>query len=349
MSSPVIPVLLSGGRGTRLWPLSRTSRPKQLQPLLGSNTMLQATATRLDGIAGLRAPYLVCGAAHADEAIDQLRAVGREPAVTIAEPVGRNTAAAIAAAALVAPRDSVLVVLPADHIVTDLAAFRTAMQVALSEASDGNLVTFGVVPSRAETGYGYIATEGETDVRRITEFSEKPDADTAHRYVTGGRHFWNSGMFVFRPDLVLDELRRHAPGIVDVVGRSMAGQDGPVIHPTAEFGHTVSVPFDVAVMEKTDRAVMVPLEAGWSDVGTWQSLWEVSDRDSHGNVTVGDVVTDGVRDSYLRSAGRPIVVMGLEGAVVVDAGDVVFVAGMDRAQEVRDLVERLDREHPELG
>lgn len=349
MALPVIPVLLSGGRGTRLWPLSRTSRPKQLQPLLGATTMLQATATRLDGVSGLGAPYLICGASHVTEAIDQLRAVGREPAVTVAEPVGRNTAAAIAAAALIAPREAVLVVLPADHIVIDLAAFRTSMQVAIGAASDGNVVTFGVVPTHAETGYGYIEAGDDTEVRQITEFVEKPDADTAAHYLAGGRHFWNSGMFVVRPDVALDELRRHAPGVVDVVGRSMAGQSGPVIQPGPEFGHVVSVPFDVAVMEKTDRAVMVSLDAGWSDVGTWRSLWEVSDRDGDGNVLAGDVVAHGVRDSYVRSSGRPIVVLGLDGAIVVDAGDVVFVAGMDRHQEVRELVERLDRDRPELG
>lgn len=312
--------------------------------------MLQATATRLDGIDGLEAPYLVCGAAHATEAIAQLRSVRREPTLTVAEPVGRNTAAAVAAAALLAPSDSVLVVLPADHIVTDLAAFREAMRTAIECAAAGDLVTFGVVPTRAETGYGYIeASDGEGASRRITEFVEKPDAATAARYLTGGRHFWNSGMFVFRPDVALDEMRRHAPGIVDVVGRSLEGQQGPILHPGPEFGHTVSLPFDVAVMERTDRAVMVPLEAGWSDVGTWRALWEVSDRDRDGNVLSGPVVTDAVRDSYVRSQGRPVVVMGLDGVVVVDAGDVVFVAGMDRAQEVRELVERLDRQHPELG
>lgn len=311
--------------------------------------MLQATATRLDGLAELRFPYLICGAAHASEAIDQLRTVGREPEVTVAEPVGRNTAAAIAAAALIAPREAVLVVLPADHIVTDVAAFRKAMQVAIGAATGGLLVTFGVIPTRAETGYGYIEANGEAEVRHIIDFVEKPDADTAAQYLAGGRHFWNSGMFVVRPDVALDEMRRHAPGIVDVVGRSISGQGGPMIHPGPEFGHVVSVPFDVAVLEKTDRAVMVPLDGGWSDVGTWRSLWEVSDRDTDGNVIMGEVVTDGVRDSYVRSDGRPIVVMGLDGVVVVDTGDVLFVAGMDRAQEVRGLVERLDREHPELG
>lgn len=311
--------------------------------------MLQATATRLDGTADLAPPYLICGAGHATEAIEQLRAVGREPAITVAEPVGRNTAAAIAAAALIAPPESVLVVLPADHIVTDLAAFRTAIRTAVDSAAAGHLVTFGVVPTRGETGYGYIEADGDGDARQIVSFVEKPDAGTAARYVAGGRHYWNSGMFVFRPQSALAEMRRHAPGLVDVVGRSLAGQTGPIFHPGPEFGHTVSEPFDVAVMEKTDRAVMVPLEAGWSDVGSWRSLWEVSDRDARGNAIAGDVVTHGVRDSYVRADGRPIVVMGLDGAIVVDAGDVVFVAGMDRAQEVRELVERLDRDHPELG
>lgn len=350
MSLPVIPVLLSGGRGTRLWPLSRRGRPKQLQPLLGSTSMLQATATRCDGIDGLQSPILVCGASHAEEAIGQLRAVGREPRVTITEPVGRNTAPAIAAAALVAPPDAVLAILPADHLVADVASFRAAMRVAVHAAADGALVTFGVNPSRPETGYGYIEAGGEPPTMTVERFREKPDLATARAYVEDGRHFWNSGMFVAQPPVVLDELRRHAPGIVEGVERALAGQESAVRAAGPEFGHLRSVAFDVAVMERTRRALMVPLDAGWNDVGSWRSLWEASDRDAEGNVAVGSAIAHDTRNSYLRSTGeRTVVTLGVDDLVVVDTGDVVFVASMDRAQDVRDLVARIDRERPELG
>lgn len=349
MVSPVIPVILSGGRGTRLWPLSRSSRPKQLQPLLGEATLLQATATRLDGVPGVTAPIVVCAASHVDPATEQLRAVGREPLVTIAEPEGRNTAPAIAAAALVAPPEAVLVVLPADHIVADLAAFRAAVSTAITAAAAGNLVAFGVVPTRPETGYGYIAVgESEGAARTIVSFVEKPDAATAEEFVSGGRHFWNAGMFVARSDVVIDQMRRHAPGVVDAVRRSLDGGTGPVINPGPAFVSALPLPFDVAVMERTRHAVMVPLDAGWDDVGSWRSLWSASDRDAADNAVVGDVVVHDTTRSYLRAHDRPIVALGLDEVVVVDAGDAVFVAPIERAQDVRDLVSRLDTERPEL-
>ncbi|MEX1003912.1 MAG: sugar phosphate nucleotidyltransferase [Acidimicrobiia bacterium] len=348
MSPSVTPVLMSGGRGTRLWPLSRTDHPKQLQPLLGTGTMLQATAMRLEGVPGVTSPIVVCGSAQLQVVRAQLAEVGCEPMLTVAEPVGRNTAPAIAAAALVAPSDSILVVLPADHVVADLGSFREAVAVAVEAATDGDIVTFGVVPTRAETGYGYIEASGEGPVRRITEFLEKPDADTAARFVDGGRHFWNSGMFVFRTEAVLAELRRHAGGIVEAVERSLPSTDADVIHPGPEFARVLSVPFDVAVMEKTEHGLMVPLDAGWDDVGSWRALWEVRERDRSENVAVGDVVLREVQRSYVRADDRPVVVMGLSDVAVVDAGDVVFVASMKHAQDVRDLVDYLDRERPEL-
>lgn len=348
MSVPVIPVLMSGGRGSRLWPLSRVARPKQLQPLSGAATLLQTTATRLAGLEGLASPILVCGAAHSTEALEQLAAVGCHPPITIAEPVGRNTAPAITAAAVVAPPDSVLVVLPADHIVTDLEAFRDSVTLAVAEATEGAIVTFGVVPSRVETGYGYIEASGDGPVRRIVEFLEKPDAETAGRLVDGGRHFWNSGMFVFRPDSVLEEVRRHAPEIADSVVKSLASATAPIMRPGPEFATALSIPFDVAVMEKTARGVMIPLDAGWDDVGSWRSLWEVSERDRDENALVGDVISQDTHRSYIRAADRPVVVLGLDDVAVVDAGDVVFVASMRHAQDVRNLVTRLEKDRPDL-
>ena len=310
--------------------------------------MLQAAALRLEGLPGVTPPIVVCGAAQTQLVATQLSEVGCEPMATVAEPVGRNTAPAIAAAALVAPPDTILVVLPADHVVTDLRAFQDAVSLAVEAATKGGVVTFGVVPTRAETGYGYIEAAGDGPVRRITEFLEKPNAETARRFVEGGRHFWNSGMFVFRPDIVVAELRRHAGGMVDAVEQSLSGTHGDVRHPGPEFASALSVPFDVAVMEKTEHGMMVPLDAGWDDVGSWRSLWEVSDRDRDENAAVGDVVLRDVRRSYVRADGRPVVVMGLDDVVVVDAGDVVFVTSMTHAQDVRELVEHLDRERPEL-
>lgn len=349
MSLPVIPVLMSGGRGARLWPLSRVRLPKQLQPLLGSSSMLQATATRMTGVPSVTGPIVVCGREHTGLIAEQLASIGCVPLLTVAEPVGRNTAPAIAAAALLAPTESVLAVLPADHIVADVVGFREAMTVAVASALDGNLVTFGVVPTRAETGYGYIEAVGEGVVRLIADFVEKPDRDTAARFIDGGRHFWNSGMFVFRPDVVLDEMRRHAPGIVDAVSGSLGAPVDGVVHPGPSFERALSVPFDVAVMEKTRKAVMVPLDAGWSDVGSWRSLWEVSDRDADENAIVGDVISHDSHRSYLRAGDRPVVVLGLDDVAVVDAGDVVLVASMRHAQDVKELVALLDKERPELS
>lgn len=310
--------------------------------------MLQATVARLEGVAGVTAPIVVCAADQADIVREQLAAVGHEPRTTVAEPVGRNTAPAIAAAALVAPADAILVVLPADHIVVDLAGFRAALAVAVAAAEEGRIITFGVVPTRAETGFGYISAVGEGPVRVIAEFIEKPDAATAARFVEAGTHFWNSGMFVSRTDVVLQELRAHSPSVVDAVERSLLPASSGLIRPGPEFAEALSIPFDIAVMEKTALGAMVPLDAGWDDVGSWRSLWEVSDRDRDENVLVGDAVAHETHRSYIRADGRPVVVLGLDDVTVVDAGDVVFVASMRHAQDVRELVARLDEQRPDL-
>ena len=310
--------------------------------------MLQSTLLRMSGVEDIAAPIVVCGAAQVDEIAAQLAEIGTTSQLMVAEPVGRNTAAAIAAAALVAPPEATLVILPADHVVSDHQAFRLAMGRAVDAAAAGSLVTFGVVPTRAETGYGYIAADGDGDLRPIRAFVEKPDAETALAFVEGGAHFWNSGMFVFRSEAVLSEFARHAPEILEAVRLSLRPPSGGRVEVGPEFAEAPAVPFDVAVMEKTDRGVMVPLAAGWDDVGSWRSLWEIGRRDDDDNVVVGDVVAHDTRRSYVRSDGRPVVLLGLEDVAVVDAGDVVFVSSMRHAQDVRDLVERLDRERPEL-
>jgi mannose-1-phosphate guanylyltransferase/mannose-6-phosphate isomerase len=322
--------------------------PKQLQRLAGDHTMLQSTLLRMSGVEGLAPPIVVCGVDQLDVIADQLAEIDATPQVMVGEPSGRNTAAAIAAAALVAAPGTILAVLPADHVVSDLETFRRAMDRAVEAAAGGGLVTFGVVPTRPETGYGYISAHGDGDLRPIRAFVEKPDAETAGAFVEGGAHFWNSGMFVFRTDSVLVEFERHAPAVVDAVRRSLRPAVGGRVEAGPEFEEAPAVPFDVAVMERTDRGVMVPLAAGWDDVGSWRSLWEIGGRDGDGNVAVGDAVLHDTRGSYVRSHGRPVVVLGVEDVVVVDAGDVVFVSSMRHAQDVRRLVERLDEERPEL-
>lgn len=343
--STIIPVILSGGVGSRLWPLSRVTTPKQLRSVLGDHTMVQATALRLRGLAGVDAPFVVCNRLHVETVAAQLSAVGCTPSRIIGEPVGRSTAAAVAAAALLAPADATLVVLPADHLIADVDGFAAAAATAAEAAATGALVTFGIVPSRPETGYGYIRLGEETapGIRRVEAFVEKPDAATAAAYVAEGSYVWNSGMFVFTVSSVLDELARHAPDILAPVKDSLAEgtDDGLVVTPGPSFAAVPSVSFDVAVMERTSAAVVIPLAVGWSDVGSWATLWEIDEHDVDGNVVRGDAVVRDVHRSYVRADGRLVAVVGLDDVVVVDTGDAVLVAARDRVDEVKEIVEGL--------
>ena len=289
----LIPIILSGGSGTRLWPLSRELYPKQLLPLVGERTMLQETAARLAGLADLGAPIVVCNDSHRFMVAEQMREFGAAAQAIILEPVGRNTAPAVAVAALVAlekskgkggDTDPVLLVLPADHVIRNVAAFQSAVKAGLAASNDGKLVTFGVVPDRPETGYGYIRREpGAGPAYAVAEFVEKPDAATAEKYVESGDFFWNSGMFMFRARAFLGELKSHAPAILsaceDAVAAAKRDLDFTRL-PAAEFGACPSDSIDYAVMEKTQAAVVVPLDAGWSDVGSWSALQDALPRDA---------------------------------------------------------------------
>jgi mannose-1-phosphate guanylyltransferase/mannose-6-phosphate isomerase len=286
----LIPVILSGGSGTRLWPLSRELYPKQLLSLVGRGTMLQETLARLSGVRDVGAPIVVCNSHHRFLVAEQLLEAGAKPQAIILEPVGRNTAPAVAIAALAAvsdpvtsaSADPVLLILPADHVIQDVAAFQEAVEVGLEEAQRGKLVTFGVVPSKPETGYGYIRrATGSGPAYPIAQFVEKPDLPTAQGYVASKEYFWNSGMFMFKASVVLDELRRLAPNIYQACSHAYAAAERDLDFtrlPAKEFGDCPSDSFDYAVMEKTQRGVVVPLEARWSDVGSWSALYEASPK-----------------------------------------------------------------------
>ncbi|HZW17270.1 MAG TPA: mannose-1-phosphate guanylyltransferase/mannose-6-phosphate isomerase [Luteimonas sp.] len=343
---PLQPVLLSGGSGTRLWPLSREAYPKQFLPLAGERTMLQDTWLRVAGLAGDAAPLVVANEEHRFLAAEQLRQVGVEHAAIVLEPVGRNTAPAIAAAALQAMAggdDPLLLVLPSDHVVRDADAFRDAVRAASPAAAEGELVTFGIVPESPETGFGYIQAEPGEGVRRVLRFVEKPDADTARQYLDAGGYYWNSGMFLLRASRYLEELGRFRPDILAAVRAAFdaAKRDGDFVRLDKDaFAASPSDSIDYAVMEKTDRAMVLPVDIGWNDVGSWSALWDVSEQDGDGNARHGDVIAVDSRNSYAY-ARRLVALVGVEDLVVVETDDAVLVARKDKVQQVKDVVARL--------
>ncbi|HEY5972801.1 MAG TPA: mannose-1-phosphate guanylyltransferase/mannose-6-phosphate isomerase [Pseudoxanthomonas sp.] len=342
---PLQPVLLSGGSGTRLWPLSREAYPKQFLPLVDDDTMVQATWRRVASLAGA-APIVVANEEHRFLVAEQLRQIGAPVPAIILEPVGRNTAPAIAAAALQAMsggQDPLLLVLPSDHVVRDAAGFRTAVQEASAAAEAGSLVTFGIVPDAPETGFGYIQAETGDGLRRVLRFVEKPDAATAQSYLGDGGYYWNSGMFLFRASRYLEELRRFRPDIVDAVGAAFdaAQRDGDFIRLDKEaFAASPSDSIDYAVMEKTADAMVLPVDIGWNDVGSWSALWDVAERDADGNAHHGDVIAVDTRNSYAY-AQRLVALVGVDDIVVVETDDAVLVARKDRVQEVKRVVAQL--------
>lgn len=345
----LIPIIMAGGSGSRLWPLSRQLNPKQFLPLADADfSMLQATIQRLDGL-GAELPRLICNEQHRFLAAEQLRLLGLEKAGILLEPVGRNTAPAIALAALQAcseAQDPILLVLAADHLIKDVGAFHACIQTALPLAQDGKLVTFGIVPNHAETGYGYIEQGDDVGIGgfRVNRFVEKPDLVTAQEYLASGSYFWNSGMFMFRASRYLEELESYRPDILAACRAALAGgsQD---MHFTrvdeAAFAACPDDSVDYAVMEKTADAVMVPLDAGWSDIGSWTALWDVSDKDQQGNVFKGDVLNQQSRNTYVHADSRLVATVGLDDLVIVETKDAVLVAHKDHVQDVKKIVEQL--------
>ncbi len=349
-NSPMLtPVILSGGAGTRLWPLSRELHPKQLLALVGEHTMLQETALRLRGLE-TAPPIVVCNEAHRFLVAEQLRQIGVTPRAIVLEPVGRNTAPAIALAAHAALKgagseDPVLLVLPADHVIQNVPAFQKAIHAALPAAEQGQLATLGVVPRVPETGYGYIRRgEPVGGVHRIAQFVEKPDAQRAQQFVQSGDYYWNSGMFMFRASRYLAELERFAPPIAKACRASFENARADLDFTRVDTTIFESCPgnsIDYAVMEKTADAVVVPLDAGWSDVGSWSALHDASRGDGSRTVTRGDVVSESTEGCYLYSESRLVAAVGLKDHVVVETKDAVLVAPKDRVQDVKQLVSRL--------
>jgi mannose-1-phosphate guanylyltransferase / mannose-6-phosphate isomerase len=351
----LVPVILSGGAGTRLWPLSRELYPKQFLPLVGERTMIQETALRTAGLPDVAAPIVVCNEAHRFLVAEQLRELGISPQAILLEPVGRNTAPAVAVAALAAlaaharnPDTGgapILLVLPADHVLEDVASLARAVTTALPAARDGRLVTFGVVPTHGETGYGYIRQgAGEGPVRPVAEFVEKPDAERAQAFVASGDYLWNSGMFLLPAQGYLDELGRFDPKMLEACRRAFeaAASDLDFVRlDKAAFEACRADSIDYAVMEKTSRAAVVPLSAGWSDVGSFAALHDALPPDASGNVTRGDVFAADAKNCLLYSTDRLVAVVGLEGHVVIETKDAVMVAPKTRVQDVKKLVDRM--------
>ncbi len=345
---PIVPVILSGGSGTRLWPVSREAYPKQFLPLVGEDTMLQATWKRVAQIAGA-APIVVANQEHRFMAAEQLRECNVTPQALILEPIGRNTAPAIAIAALQALAngdDALLLVLPSDHVVRDEKAFHEAVKQAAAAAQTGKLVTFGIVPTAPETGYGYIKAAAGQGVRAVDRFVEKPNLETAEQYVRSGEYFWNSGMFLFKASRYLAELEALQPAILAASRAALdkASRDSDFIRLDADaFAASPNDSIDYAVMEKTADAAVVPLDAGWNDVGSWSALWEVSDKDASGNACHGDVIAVDCHNSYAYGS-RLIAMVGLDDVVVVETDDAVFVGHKDRVQDVKEIVARIKRD-----
>ncbi len=346
----IVPVILSGGSGTRLWPVSRESHPKQFWSLISGNTLIQDTAMRAVG-ARFAAPVVVCNQEHRFMVAEQLRGVGIDDARIVLEPVGRNSAPAITAAALlVAERDpdTVMWMMAADASIGDLEKLHAALGVAAAAARAGRFVTFGIVPTAPETGYGYIEIgaplAGVAGAHDLVRFVEKPDAETAARFVQSGRHLWNSGMFLFTAARLIAEMEEHAPAVLAAVRAAVAGRRADLDFlrlEAAAFAAAPAISLDHAVAERTRNAAVVPADLGWSDVGSWSALWDLGDKDAAGNVAVGDVLLESARDCYVRSDGMLTAVVGLENAVVVVTEDAVLALHRDHAQDVKKVVDRL--------
>ena len=343
----ITPVILSGGSGTRLWPLSRKQYPKQYLPLVGDNTMFQETILRLSGLDNLADPIIVCNADHRFLVAEQCKQIGITNPTILLEPIGRNTAPAIAAAAIQSLKEkdnSVLLVLSADHVIQGVEAFHYAINIAFKQAQDGKLVTFGIVPTDANTGYGYIKSSKENidGSYKVEEFVEKPDLETARSYLEQGNYLWNSGMFMLQADVLIDELSEQSPNIVSSVidAVSNAEKDLNFIRlDKRTFESSPSDSIDCALMEKSDNVVVVPLDAQWNDIGSWSALYDMGTKDTNDNVIKGDVIVQDTTNTYINANHHMVVTIGVDNLIVVDTPDATFIAAQEKAQEVKSIVE----------
>ena len=362
--SKIIPVILSGGSGTRLWPLSRKEYPKQYLPLVGDNTMLQETILRLEGLDNLADPIIICNADHRFLVAEQCQQIDIKNPTILLEPVGRNTAPAIAAAALQALKiqnsklniqdDAVLLVLSADHVIQDIKTFHAAINIASNQAQAGKLATFGIVPTDANTGYGYIESSKDNidGAYKVEKFVEKPDLKTAQSYLEQGNYLWNSGMFMFKATTLVDELIIHSPDIVKSVGNAIdsATQDLDFIRLDKQaFESSPSDSIDYALMEKSSNVVVVPLDAQWNDIGAWSALHNIGVKDKDNNVIKGDVITQDTTNTYINANHHMVATIGVDNLIIIDTPDATFIATQDKAQEVKAIVESLHTQGRDEG
>lgn len=348
----IVPVILAGGTGSRLWPLSRSAYPKQFLPLVSGKTMLQETVLRVQSQVDGVAPLIICNQEHRFIVAEQLQQLGIQDAIIILEPLVKNTAPAATIAALFLKQhyplaNPLLMILPADHDIKDNEKFKEAMQIAAVNARQGRLVTFGVQPTQPETAYGYIKTAQQLNADQaypVMQFVEKPNLETAAAYLASGQYYWNSGMFLFQAECFLQEMKIYAPDILQVCQKTIQGMCKDLDFTRLDkntFSKCPNNSIDYAVMEKTQNAVLVPLHSAWSDVGSWSALWEVQGADDAGNVVQGDVVIDQVSQSYLRAESRLLVAIGVTDHIIVETKDAVLVAHKDQCQAVKDVVNLL--------
>ena len=347
----IVPVILSGGSGTRLWPLSRKQYPKQYLPLVGKNTMLQETILRLNGLKDLSSPIIVCNSEHRFLVAEQCQQINIENPTILLEPVGKNTAPAIAAASLhvLKNKDEILLVLSADHAIKNIDAFHQAIKIAIAQAQKNLLVTFGIVPYESNTQYGYIkfSKTKDSNAYSVNEFVEKPNLKTAKSYIDKGNYLWNSGMFMFKAGVLIDELSYHKPDLVNLVKCAVNNSEKDLDFVRLDkkaFSALPSDSIDYALMENSKNVMVVPLDAGWSDVGSWNALYDIGDKDNNGNVIKGNVIVHGTSNSYINANNCKVVAIGVDDFVIISTTDTTFVARKDKVHKIKAIVEKLKKD-----